>query len=202
MNLAYGLSGTITIGEATDKVAFDFEPGMIRAVQQVGSRSNFRTYIDALAQTINKLVNVARDASKQTLAAETSTTIFIGGFFGKSQGFGHMEFTHGIERTEATAYNHPRGLSLPLGSAEVFELLNSGDARFAKYSHPRRGGITSLAEGIERVRNDILAHYDAEAFKLDETIRWRIGGRVQIATVTLSNGFQWVPGYEAANALA
>lgn len=50
--------------------------------------------------------------------------------------------------------------------------------------------------GIERVKKDILAHYDPEAIKIDETLRCTVGGRVQIATVTLSSSFQWVPGYE------
>ena len=78
------------------------------------------------------------------------------------------------------------------------ELLNSGDARFAKYISPPREGIPTLSVGIERVRNDILANFDPDAYKIDETIRWRVGGRVQIATITISDGFRRVPGFEPA----
>jgi hypothetical protein len=55
--------------------------------------------------------------------------------------------------------------------------------------------LETLQQGIDRVHRDILLHYDPEARKIDEKACSHIGGRVQIATVTLSNGFKWVPGF-------
>ncbi len=196
IKLAYGLSGSVKIGNASDGVLFDFESQIVRTIEKIGRRINWVNYLTALKVSLEQSLNKFRKDSRQTFAGEFVTTISIGGFFGKSQKLGDIQFKHGIQHTEAELHNYPPGFSFPWGSAEVFQLVNSGDARFARYGHPTRQGINTLEEGVERVRNDILAHYDPEAFKLDEAIRWNIGGRVQIATITLSDGFRWLPGFE------
>jgi hypothetical protein len=201
MKLAYGLSGTIRIGETMDKVLFDFEPEIIRSVEKIGRRTKWLNYLMALTADLEQSLNGARKASGQTLATEIgATNISIGGFFERSQKLGHIRFEHRIQRSEAEPKNYPDGFSFPFGFQEVLDLVNSGDARFSKYSLPPRIGLTTIAQGVERVRNDILAHYDPEAHTLNETIRWAIGGRVQIATITLADGFRWVPGFEPASA--
>lgn len=202
MKLAYGLFGTITLGESRDNILWNIESEFVRAVEQIGSRSRWSNYLEALTTALYNSLNAARTATKLTLPNETGTTICIGGYFGKSQQHGHIRFEHGIHQSQAESHNDPPGFSFPWGNQSVLDLLNGGDTRFAKYSQPKRIGLLNLSDGIERVRNDILAHYDAEAFKLDETIRWNIGGRVQIATITLSDGFQWVKGHEPIQAVS
>jgi hypothetical protein len=197
MKLAYGLSGTIRIGDHASNVTVNLEAEILRAIEKIGRRTNWPSYLNALATALEQSINKARLASKQTLAAPLSTTISIGGFFEKSQELGHIRFEHGIQHTEADPQSYPPGFCFPgVGSLKVFELLDSGDSRFAQYIDPPRFGLKTLQAGIKRVRNDILAHYDAEAHKLDEENCWAIGGRVQIATVTRSDGLRWVPGFE------
>lgn len=197
VNLAYGLSGTPLIGESKDSILFDFKTQIISAIDQIGSRSRWDNYLSALAGEIESRFNAALRDSGKRLNTEYETKISIGGFFGVSQKLGHISFEHGVHGTKGESHSYPDGFSFPWGCIPLFDLMNEGDPRFAKYRSPNRVGITTLASGIERVKNDILAHYDPEAIKVDENIRWQIGGRIQIATVTRSSGFQWVPGYEA-----
>lgn len=194
--MAYGLAGDVKIGESEDKVLFDFESEIVHSIDRIGRKTVWSNYLSALASTLERDINDLRARSGQTLANEMSTTISLGGFFERSQKLGHIRFEHGIHSTVAKVETYPDGFSFPIGTEKLFELMNDGDERFAKYRKPPRTGLTSLVAGIERVRNDIIVHYDTEAIKIDETIVWRIGGRVQIATITLSDGFQWVPGFE------
>ena len=84
------------------------------------------------------------------------------------------------------------------GSPKVFDLIERGDSHFSRYSQPKRENVHTLATALERVLNDMAAHYDPEALKVDEDTCLGIGGRKQIATLTFLDGFRWVPGFEPA----
>lgn len=196
LRLAYGLFGTIRMGESADDVTFDFEPAIVRAAENVGRRSTWPKYLAALAITLDKSLSAARSAKNLPFAKPDGTIIAIGGYFGTSQVCGHIRFEHEMNATKIEHHNYQPGFSFPWGHPKVLGLVDGGDVRFATYADPPRHEIVTLAGGIKRVRNDILAHYDPEAFKVDEGLRWRVGGRVQIVTVTSSDGFQWVPGFE------
>jgi len=203
IRLAYALFGSIKIGLANDNVLFDFEQEIAPAVERIGVKKNWWEYLATLVATLSKDLNEARETSKTTMdsaSTERGTYISIGGYYGKFQKLGHIEFRHGIHDTGAEPHSYPPGFSFPFGSVKIFDLINSGDPRFAQYSQPPRKGLTTLSAGIDRVRQDVLAHYDPQALGVDEVTCRGIGGRVQIATVTIADGFRWVPGFEAISA--
>ena len=118
---------------------------------------------------------------------------------GSTEGIGnalHVIFRHAANSTEATPYLHPPGFNHPFGSGKVLELVDSGDRRFRQYSEPPRNRIVTLAQAIERTRNDVRAQCDPEAMTVDELTCRGIGGRIQMATITTSHGFRWVTGFE------
>jgi hypothetical protein len=200
VKLAYGLFGTIRIGDAMDNFIFDFETEIVKAVEAIGRRTIWANYLAALGAHIEKSLNDARRRSNNTYQNDDSlTAISLGGYFERSQKCGHLRFHHAIDTTTCEAKAYVDGFSFPWAArSEIVELIDSRDPRFLRFADPPRFGLATLASGIDRVRNDIAAYSDPEAYKFDETLRWRIGGRVQIATLTLADGFRWVAGFEPA----
>ena len=194
--LVYALMGEVSFGYSDVGALFDFGIEIPYSLQQIGVPGNPSQYMSALAVSLRNKFNMAREALKLEPHEGSQTTVVIGGFYRESQRVGYVSLTHGPCRTEEEIYNFPPGGSFPFGSIKVIELMHDGDPRFAKYAQPSRIRLRTLRDGIERVRNDILIHYDPEATKVDEKSCSHIGGRVQIATVTLTDGFKWVPGFE------
>ena len=197
--LAYGLAATIRIGQAAENVLFDFKKETARTVERLALHppKNWWEFLSAVMVELREALNRARSASNDTLAREAGTYIFMGGIYGKHFKSGHLYFRHGITTSEAEPYIHPPGsIPPPFGSPKVFEALASGDARLARYSNPPRQGIATLASAIERVQNEVLAHCDPEARNVDNAPEWPYGGRVQIASITVRDGFRWVTGFE------
>jgi hypothetical protein len=203
VRLAYGLAGTIQMGPTADNVLFDFAIETARAVERLAtSKRNWWQYITALMSELARTLNLLR-TSRDTLAKPTNTWIFIGGFCGRHLKSGYISFEHGASVTEGKTFNNPAGfIPPPFGSPKVFDLIDAEDDRFLRYAKPRRNSVVTLSSAIERARNDVLAHYDREALKVDPDTCRTIGGRVQIATVTYSEGFRWVPGFESASGTA
>lgn len=203
VRLAYGLADTVRIGQSPDRVLFDFHQETARAAEEIAETppKYWWAYLTALMTELTETLNRKRWAANDTLAEETQTYISIGGFYGKHLKSGHLYFRHGIATTESEPYIHPPGLQPPpFGSQKVFEALATGDARLARYSSPPRQRVLTLAQAIKRVRNDVLAHCDAEARNVDQSAPWPYGGRVQIATVTFADGCRWVAGFEPFSA--
>jgi hypothetical protein len=196
--LAYALIGEVKFGQSDVGTLFDFGIEIVCSLQHIGLPEGPRQYMGRLAVDLRKKFNVARGILKLEPPEGSQTTVVVGGFYGETQRLGYIALTHGPCRTEEETYDFPPGGSFPFGSIKLIELMRNGDPRFAKYAQPSRIGMKSLRDGIERVRQDILIHYDPEASKVDEKACSHIGGRVQIATVTLTDGFRWVPGFEPA----
>jgi hypothetical protein len=199
VKLAYGLFGAAIIGDPLDNVLFDFEMESARAFESADHTLNWWQYLSAVCTTMEQSLNDARRGCGLPLDTHMlthGTYLVVGGFYGRFLKLAHIEFKHNQERSETELKNYPPGFSFPFGSLKIFELLNTGDPQFSSYSRPPRYGVSTLAQGIERVRNDIMAHYDPQALEIDRETCQGIGGRIQIATITLTNGFQWVPGFE------
>jgi hypothetical protein len=82
------------------------------------------------------------------------------------------------------------------GSSILGERIESKDPRFAKYYVHAPSYNPSVAQVIEYSKNYIEAHADPAALDLDPKICKAIGGHIHIATLSASEGFAWVPGFE------
>jgi hypothetical protein len=197
-HLALALAGTIRLGENAGNVVFDFESAAKSTARELADirLKDWWSYVSEFAAEIDGPLSAARTRCNAALNKSTDTRIFIGGFWGDKIKSADIHFAHGITITETEPRLHPPEFDVPFGSGRVFEFIEREDARFARYSRPKRGDIRSLSAAIDRAKNDVLAHCDPEALKIDEETCRGIGGRVQIATVTFSEGFRWVPGFE------
>jgi|ERR1017187_150748 hypothetical protein len=196
IRLAYGIFGTAKFGTETNNILFDFETEIPLAIERMGKLRNWWEFLSSLAKSLTESLDTQRAEYGNELDPERGTTITMGGFYGRFQKLGHITFNYKEQHTEGEPHNYPPAFSFPWGSIKLFDLLNEGDQRLAKFAQPSRVGLNTLRDGIERVRKDILMHYDPEARKLDEAVCLGIGGLVQIATVTFADGFRWVSGFE------
>lgn len=198
--LAYALAGTIRIGEAADQVIFDFDIEATRTFRDTEASGNWFDYVSAITTVLNGALNLARQNSGSTLTLPTETWLFILGFYGRHRKGAHVVFRHKARATEAEVCLHPPGFNHgPFGSGRIFELLDNEDPRFGRLAKPKRKGIATLSQAVERARNDVLAHCDPKALEIDEETCRGIGGRIQVATITFTAGFRWVPGFEPAS---
>jgi hypothetical protein len=196
ISLAYGIFGTVRIGTDATNVLFDFEREIPNAVQRIGVPKNWWDFLSLLTKELTESLNRARAGHASELDPERGTTITLGGYYGRFQKLGDIRFSNGEEHSKGEPRTYQPGFSFPWGSIKLFDLLNDGDPRVSNYAYPERYGLRTLQDGIQRVRNDILMHYDPELRKLDEVVCPGIGGRIQIATVTIAEGFRWVTGFE------
>jgi hypothetical protein len=199
IRLAYGMFGTARIGLDANNILFDFHVEIPLAMERASSARNWWEFLSLLTKHLTESLDRTRAQFPSDLDPDSLTTVTMGGFYGKFLKLGHIQFNH-KEHTEAEPHNYATGFSFPWGSIPLFELLNSGDPRFAAYANPKRVGLKTLADGVERVHKDILLHYDPEARKIDEKTCSHVGGLVQIATLTFADGFKWVPGFEPVEA--
>lgn len=197
-HMAYALAGTIRIGDVADRVLFDFDIATANVSRNRKPSGNWFDYLNAMAASLTNQLNDVRSASACSLNEPLETWLFVCGFYGKNRKSAHVIFRHGTNSTEANPYPHPPGFNHPFGSGKVLELVDNRDLRSRQYSEPPRDRIVTLAQAIERTRNDVRAQCDSEAMTVDELTCRGIGGRIQIATITISHGFSWVPGFEPA----
>lgn len=199
--LAYALAGSIRFG-SEDGVVLDLEIEMRNALTRMHHQTkNWFNYVSNLTSELDRLIAQAKASSSRLLRKPTETWIFVVGLFGKHSKSAHIVFQHGNESTESEQYLHPPGFNAPFGSKRIFELVDLGEGHFSKYTIPKRDAVRALSDAIERAKNDILAHCDPEALNVDNETCRGIGGRVQIATITRSAGFAWVPGFEPTGAI-
>ena len=200
IRIAYGLAETVEIGDGSN-IILDFvaETATIAAQLAEERPKNWWEFVGALTKRLTDAVNQARADSTCTFSEQKATHRFLGGFYGKHGKSAHINFVHGVLATEGELFIHQCGpggfVPPPYGSLAVLHLLEGGDARFLQYATPSRPNARTLQAAIQRVMNDVLVHYDPKAIEVDEKLGWTVGGRVQIATVTFSDGFRWVPGF-------
>jgi hypothetical protein len=193
--LAYGLAGTIKLGNSSD-IAFDFgvETALETERLAIENPANWWDFIKELTDGLEKAIKAKRRALNQ---AEVSY-VLIGGVYGRHVKSAHIVFSHGVDSTEVEPVLHQPGQNPKFGSLEIFNLIDRQNSYFSKYSEPRRENVRTVPQAVDRALADIQAHCDPEALKADEKTCKTIGGRIQIATITFSGGFKWVSGYEPA----
>jgi hypothetical protein len=81
-----------------------------------------------------------------------------------------------------------------IGSQAILRLLLDGrDRRLAVYKlEPPR----NMPEAIATATKYIRAYSDPEAREIDPKACAAVGNRIHIATITPTDGFRWVPGFE------
>ncbi len=193
--LAYGLAGTIKLGNDSD-IAFDFgvETALETERLAMENPASWWSFIKELTDSLEQAIKAKRRALNQ---AEVSY-VLIGGVYGKHVKSAHIVFRHGVDSTEVEPVLHQPGQNPKFGSEEIFNLIDRQDSYFSKYAEPKRESVRTIEQATERALADIRAHYDPEALKVDKKTCDGIGGRIQIAAITFRDGFKWIPGYEAA----
>jgi hypothetical protein len=86
-----------------------------------------------------------------------------------------------------------------IGSSKVAHLLyESNDQRFACFRRamPERPEDLTLSEGVEIAKSYINACDSDEGRAEDPDVCPAIGGRRHVATITVRDGFRWIPGFE------
>jgi hypothetical protein len=83
------------------------------------------------------------------------------------------------------------------GPSQVWtKVENSDDETFSSYRTPLPPSEQiTLAQGIESAKNHIRVCSEPRARRIDPDACSKIGGRIQIATITRSEGLQWVRGF-------
>lgn len=198
--LAYGIGGVTNITSPDGATVFDFASETTYAVEHPPPHRSWWDYLTGLGKSLVAPLNEVRTKFGCGFLAPEETSIFMCGFFGKFPKCGRVEFKHGTAKTDVECTIEKLGNTQEImlyGSVEVFKLLSNGSARLSRYVNPRRGETLTLSAGIERARNDVCAHYDPEALKIDRRCS-EMGGPIHIATITPAHGFSWVPGYEPA----
>ncbi len=98
-------------------------------------------------------------------------------------------------RTEVSVTPNELDRSWGYGSKAVIDLLDQEDNLLAAYRPSKiREGMT-LQQGIEVACNRVKAHCDPIALGVDGNC-CAMGGHIHVATVTLDEGFRWVPQFE------
>jgi len=152
---------------------------------------NFEHYLELLAERVRVRVRDKFPKPSSDPFASKTAKLFLDGFFRGRPVRGCIEIIH--DPTEgARAIPSPEeittGKSRVYGWEEIW-------ASVRLKSDP-----TNLRDAIETVKAVIEAHC-VESEELKQKHRelatiWPWGGHIHMATVTLANGFQWVPGFE------
>lgn len=200
---AYAFCGSVKIqprGESDS--GFDFVDEFMRVTDNtdIGAYGDASRYMEALSGKVyDQFVEVDK---RQSLGPFESTenlfTVISGGYFnGTLFGF----------RIKFSIENHTLVRPIPqdhtgtdqCGSGFVSALLRAKDPRFAwlwEDFMAREPETYSLDEAVRFAEAYILACKSPEGQSVDSKECREIGGRVQIATITPDNGFQWLLGHK------
>jgi hypothetical protein len=194
--LAYGLAGTTKLGSGSELV-FDFvaETALETARLSADGQTQWWQYLSVLTDRLCRSLNAKR---KRPLNQKEETYLLVAGLYGKHVKSAHIVFRHDIDSTEAEPVTHQPGYNPKFGSRTVLELIDKDNSYFSKYAEPKRETIRTIRLAIDRALADVHAHCDPEALNVEENTCRGIGGRIQIATITFTDGFKWVPEYEPA----
>jgi hypothetical protein len=133
------------------------------------------------------------DPAEPDLPGLTLSTIFVCGYF---RGYPELLEVRLYHTNQALCDPHIKNPDEVIrGSRIVGKLIESEDPRFAKYYAPLSADPTAL-EVIEYSKKYIEAHADPAAIEIDPTVCSAIGGHIHIATITRSDGFRWVQGFQ------
>jgi hypothetical protein len=201
--LAYSIAGTnlITRGE-TDDIVFDFSieiPKVLNGLPRnlIGIDQfveNLADGIYAALSAANELAGKGKITKWPAPERDETTMILIDGHYGSRAEQRDVVFYH--ERPSLNSLRIERNGGRWIGSQRMIDVLsNWNDPRLAVYKFPFNKP-SNLPDAISTAKKYILAYSDPEAHEIDAKESRSIGRRIHIATITTSDGFQWVPGFE------
>jgi hypothetical protein len=211
--MACSMAGTVglTSGDS-DQIVLDLQAEAVTIATSVANRQSKSLY--GYAVRLSKLVNDALEKVKSSgvlsqyptggnqQQGETGHTIarlLLDGYYHRLPARVRIRFSHVNQKLSQPQVYHyncpvPAGSMTSHGSQIIARLLfDSKDERFLAYrvKDPNNTGSVILQS-----RLFIAAHSDPQALLLDERTCRCVGGHVHIASITPSDGFQWVAGYE------
>lgn len=168
-------------------------------------------YLERLCRPVHKSLHDAkkwgliRYPEKLELPPEPGQTVlwvFLIGYFNDTPVCTHCRIFHRDQELAGIAAQNDLvvfGFCRSHGPIKVWSKLEDPqDETFSAYQTPLPASKQiTLLQGIESANNHIRVCFDPRAREIAPETCATIGGRIQIATITLSQGFQWVPGFES-----
>lgn len=216
--LAYSLAGCIGITSDSGEVVFDLVSRAKDALHCRAIQTSRPKTLNAFAKLVcSELARSLRSATKKRTdihfeerpyqnrkAARnggfTIARIFLDGYYNGDACRATLELFHVNQKFQNPVIECENAVTdgpSCYGSAEVLTLIVEGDRRFSPYRpiHQNWPKLT-LAGAIEIGSNLIRAQMTEDAREIDPETCNAIGGHMHIATITRTDGFRWVPGYE------
>ena len=213
---AYCMTGIALIGDKRetrlDTVFFNFIDQVSRQIEQtsINRASSLEDYAQRICSPIYEEFRTACLQPNIDLPVglgkehgepgETILRLFLDGYIGKQAERVEVRFFHenGVPgQPRPIREELPTGL-IHYGSHPVLVKLRRDNVEHAGPAIQHES--PDLASMATAARNYIEACSDPEYAKLDPDICRFIGGRTHIATITLKDGFNWIPEWRSSNA--
>lgn len=206
--LIFSFTGSVELGHPT---RFDFRDVCERVVSQVKpeSFSSLKAYLEAVCAPVNLLLRANRRSDLVRFTENENerrhgkpgfriTNVLVDGYFRGVPSRADACFWHESQQVGTPDVNDSElDCRIIHGSKRVHGLF-ANDARFAQFRempdealHPNE----ILSKRINDARRMIAAQGSEQARGVDEICNG-IGGKTQIAVMTLMGGFAWVKGFE------
>jgi hypothetical protein len=212
--LAYGLAGLVYMGDNETPV-FDFAIETARAASVLTPRApaDLTRYAELLSGLVNDSLREARISERlpeYPTCPEVEPTnepgskiaeLFLVGYYEGRASWTDVRFWHKnqeLRTPQIYSERLRRGQLKICGSHIVSDLLyKTNDSRLAAFrgrASARQEDLT-LPEAV-RVAENYIRACDSDVGREVDPNCASIGGHIHMATITLTDGFQWVPGFE------
>ena len=190
--MACSVSGDIKIDFATFQFDFVLEVG--RILERDAPTLDFGNYAIWVGDAVRtRMIQAGRpeiSSDAPYRSDEIRASILLDGYTPSGEA-GQWALRFFPQRRHWFSFNTD---DLFVGSREITRVLkNPHDSRLKAY---RRTEPTTLEEAKETAVAFIQAHTDEEAQAIDPHTFRSVGKRIHMATITIEQGFQWVPGFE------
>jgi hypothetical protein len=207
MQIGYALMGTVELSpEDSKETTFDFCDQVVKSIEYLGPRKfkDLFEYASELAGPINnRLAEARRNATIGPYPAQPSklpgpghdiARVLFDGYYQDKPSRVHVRFFHDNQKLSTPQITREPLGPLVLGpGALLYLILDENDQRFTRY---RRPWDDTLPGAVEACKNCILAFSSPEALEIDQEASLGVGPNVHIATITRTDGFQWVQGFK------
>lgn len=202
---AYAFAGAVQLtGVDGETILFDFLSAVPEALEQLTTErhKSLWHYADSLGEILSDSLERAKEVGDglDPSTEGSETHIFLDGYYEghpKRVSLRCSHHVHEQSKLEPSSNELYPGQPIGYGSEIVLKLLADRDPRFAAYCiSPKDPHNVTLPEAISIAENQVRAHFEPEAIRLDGKTCSTTGGNIHIATVTFAKGFRWVPGFE------
>ena len=190
-----------------DGTPFDFRTVLSVAAMAVEQRpvNDLHSYAGLIVSQIDPLIGNFRSISIPGSKDAAGTSIFLDCLFPmKMPAQETITITYGLTEVRISHEFSPIQTKRAYCSKKIWALLFDEDvsipgwiSHYRNVCHGRK--MSTLADAIDVAVALITAHSEPEAVAIDPEGCRTIGGRIQIATLTLTRGFEWVSGFEPKN---